>query len=98
MYEINKNPPGVSYFIALAASIVGWGEIALHAIFLAPLLALSAGTYLLAGELRPPGSSEPNRMLATVATLAAMVSPAILVSSSNVIADTLTLALYTWAL
>ncbi len=88
MYEINKNPPGVSYFIALAAALVGWSEIALHAIFLLPLLALSVGVYRLAEQLctRP-----------ALATVLAMLAPVTLVSSSNVMSDTLTLALAVWA-
>ena len=88
MSQMNKNPPLVSYFIALAALFLGWSERALHGAFLIPALAVSLGTYYLA------------RLLCTrphLAALAAVLTPAFLVSSTNVMCDTLMLAFYVWA-
>src|ERR1700691_4186337 len=42
-----KNPPLASYFIAAAASFVGWSERALHFVFLLPALGVVLGTYRL---------------------------------------------------
>lgn len=88
MYEINKNPPGVSYFIAFAALVVGWSEPALHFAFLLPMAALCYGVHYLATQLCER---------TYVASLAALLSPVVLVSSSNVMSDTLMLALFVWA-
>lgn len=88
MAQINKNPPGVSYFIAAAAALFGWSEQALHAAFLLPALAVAWGTYLLARRF----TARPG-----IAALAATLSPVFVVSSTNVMSDTLTLAFYVWA-
>jgi hypothetical protein len=88
MSQMNKNPPLVSYYIALAALILGWSEIALHVAFLVPALAVSLGTYVLARS----ACTRPH-----LAALAAVLTPAFLVSSTNVMCDTLMLAFYVWA-
>ncbi len=88
MSQMNKNPPLVSYFIALAAVFLGWSEKALHVAFLIPALAVSLGTYFLARPL----CTRPH-----LAALAAVLTPAFLVSSTNVMCDTLMLAFYVWA-
>lgn len=86
--DVTKNPPLNSYYLALGAYLFGWSEIALHAIFLIPALAVILGTYLLARRFCE------NPMLAALATL---VTPAFLVSSSTVMCDTMMLALWVWA-
>jgi 4-amino-4-deoxy-L-arabinose transferase-like glycosyltransferase len=88
MYEVMQNPPLASYYIAAVASLFGEGEVALHLAFLLPALAAVAGTYCLAQRLctRP-----------ALAALATLLTPAFLVSSTNVMCDTLTLAFWVWA-
>src|SRR5262245_46858003 len=36
MHEITKNPPLTGYYIAAAAALFGWSEVALHLAFLVP--------------------------------------------------------------
>lgn len=89
MWEVTKNPPLASYYIAAAAGFVGWSEAALHAAFLLPALAAVLGTYYLARRFtRGP-------VLAAAATLAA---PGFLVSSTSVMCDTMMLALWILAI
>src|SRR5580692_4017691 len=87
-YE-TKNPPLAAYYIAAAASGVGWSERALHFAFLLPALAVVLGTCRLARRL----TDSP--LLAAVATL---LTPAFLVSANSVMCDTLMLALWLWAI
>jgi len=89
MWQVTKNPPLASYFIALVAAIAGEKEIALHVAFLVPAIAAIVGTYVLAGRL----CAHP--LLAALATL---FCPAFLVSSTNVMCDTLLLAFWVWAI
>jgi 4-amino-4-deoxy-L-arabinose transferase-like glycosyltransferase len=87
-YE-TKNPPLASYYLAAAASVLGWSERALHLAFLLPALAVILGTYRLAQRFtRSP-------LLAAAATL---LAPAFLVSASSVMCDTMMLALWLWAI
>jgi 4-amino-4-deoxy-L-arabinose transferase-like glycosyltransferase len=88
LYEINKNPPGVSYYIAISALIFGWTELALHAAFLIPAACAAAGIYTLARQWNAPPA---------LAAFIAVLTPAFLVSSTNIMADTLALAFYVWA-
>ncbi|MGA8439980.1 MAG: glycosyltransferase family 39 protein [Candidatus Sulfotelmatobacter sp.] len=83
-----KNPPLASYYLAAAASIVGWSERALHVAFFLPALAVVLGTYRLA--LRFTDSP----LLAAVATL---LAPGFLVSANSVMCDVMMLALWLWA-
>jgi 4-amino-4-deoxy-L-arabinose transferase-like glycosyltransferase len=88
MWEVTKNPPLGSFFLALASALVGWSEIALHLAFLLPAIAAALGTLALARRFcaRP-----------VVATLAAIATPAFLVSSTNVMCDVLLVAFWVWA-
>lgn len=88
MAEVNENPPGVSYYIAGAASLLGWTEPALHIAFLLPAAAVALGTYYLARQFT-------NR--ATLAALAAVLTPGFLVSSTNIMSDVPMLAFWVWA-
>ncbi len=88
MSHMNKNPPLVSYYIALAAVLLGCSAKALHIVFLIPALAVSLGTYFLARSF----CTRPH-----LAALAAVLTPAFLVSGTNVMCDTLMLAFYVWA-
>jgi Dolichyl-phosphate-mannose-protein mannosyltransferase len=88
MWEVTKNPPLGSFFIALAAGLGGWSELALHLAFLLPAVAAALGTLFLARRF----CAHP-----VVATLAAIATPAFLVSSTNVMCDVLLVALWVWA-
>ena len=84
-----KNPPLASYYLAAAASVVGWSERALHLAFLLPALAVVLGTYRLAQRF----TNSP--LLAAAATL---LAPGFLVSANSVMCDVLMLALWLWAI
>ena len=85
MYEITKNPPLGGYYVALAAQLFGWSEVALHRAFLLPAAVAAGLTYSLARRL----CSRPFE-----AALIGVATPAFLVSSTNIMCDTLTLALF----
>jgi len=88
MSLINQNPPLVSYYISGVTSLFGWNEIILHIAFLIPAVCLSIGIYFLAQFFCP---------LAYMAALIAVLTPAFLVSSTNIMSDVIMLALYVWA-
>ncbi len=54
MWRVTENPPLASYYLALAAGIFGWSEIALHFAFLLPALAVILGTHRLARHFCQP--------------------------------------------
>lgn len=85
MYEVTKNPPLGGYYIALAAQLVGWSEAALHRSFLLPAAAAAWASYSLARRL----CSRPLE-----AAFIGVATPAFLVSSTNVMCDTLMLAFF----
>lgn len=87
--EVVKNPPLASYYIALVGTIAGWSEPALHVGFLPPALAVILGTYNLARRFTR------NPLLAAAATL---LTPGFLVSSTNVMCDTMMLAAWILAI
>lgn len=88
MYEVNKNPPLVSFYIAAAAGLLGWSEQGVHLAMLLPALAAILGTYFLARRL----GADP-----LVASLATWLTPVVLVSSTTVMSDVLMLSLWCWA-
>ena len=88
MWEVTKNPPLGSFFLAFASAVGGWSELALHLAFLLPAVAAALGTLLLARRF----CAHP-----VVATLAAIATPAFLVSSTNVMCDVLLVAFWVWA-
>jgi len=88
MHEVTKNPPLAGYFLAAAASLLGWTEPALHLAFLLPAAFAASGTYFLARRFcRRP----------LVASMIGLLTPAFLVSSTNVMCDTMMLAFFCWA-
>lgn len=89
MFKETKNPPLACYYLALAGTLFGWSEPALHLAFLLPAVAVVVGTYQLARRF----CSQP--VLAGLLTLAA---PVFLISSSSVMCDTTMLAFWVWAL
>lgn len=86
--EVTKNPPAASYYIALVGALVGWSELALHIAFLVPAVAAALGVYYLAKEFCS---------LPVIAALAAVLTPGFLVSSTNIMCDTMMLAFWVWA-
>lgn len=89
VYEFNQNPPGISYYIALVATIFGFHEIPLHISFLLPTFLTGLGAYRLAANFT-------DRPLA--ASLTGTLAPAFLVSNSDLMCEPFVAASYTWAL
>ncbi len=89
LYTITKNPPLVCYGIAAVSQLVGSSERALHAAFLAPAVAATAGTWFLAARLGAPP---------TLAALALLASPVFLASATSVMCDVPMLACFVWAI
>jgi hypothetical protein len=88
MSEITKNPPLACYYLAAIGSIAGWSERALHLGFLLPAVALVLGIYRLSTRFtRSP----------LLATMAALLTPAMLVSATSVMCDVMMLAFWVWA-
>ena len=88
MWATTKNPPLTCYYLALAGSVFGWSEPALHGAMLLPAIAVILGTYRLARRFcRCPG-------LAAGITL---FSPVFLISGTSVMCDTMMLAFWMWA-
>jgi hypothetical protein len=89
MSEVTKNPPLACYYLALAGALFGWSEVALHLAFLLPAAGVAWGTYRVAERLtcRP-----------LLATLAAILTPVFLVSSTTVMCDTMMLCFWVWAI
>jgi hypothetical protein len=88
MAEVTKNPPLTCYYIALVAKLFGWNEVILHTAFLIPAVAVVLGSFYLAKQL----CSHP-----VLAVMAGMLTPVFLVSSTNVMCDTMMLAFWVWA-
>ena len=88
MAEVTKNPPMACYYIALVGLLFGWSEVVLHIAFLVPAVAAALGTYYLARQF----CSRP-----VPAALAAVLTPVFLVSSTNIMCDTMMLAFWVWA-
>jgi 4-amino-4-deoxy-L-arabinose transferase-like glycosyltransferase len=88
MWWVTQNPPLASYYLALAAGILGWSEFALHFAFLLPAVAAIWGTHRLARRL----CQSP-----ILAALAALCTPVFLVSSTTVMCDVMMLAFWVWA-
>ena len=88
MSAANQNPPMMSYFLAGAASLLGWSEIALHLAGMAIAFAAAAGIYSLAKMWceRP-----------LLAAVIAVLTPVFLVSSTTLMCDVLMLAFWIWA-
>ena len=87
--EENKNPPLVSYYMAVVGLFFGWNEWIMHMAFLIPAAAFVIGTAKLASRFC-------TRPLLVAAFLIA--TPAFLVSSTNVMAEIVMMAFYVWAI
>jgi 4-amino-4-deoxy-L-arabinose transferase-like glycosyltransferase len=89
MSVVMKNPPLASYYLALVASLFGWREITLHLAFLPWAVGAVLGTYHLAGRF----CSRP-----FLAALATLFTPVFLVSSTNIMCDTMMLCFWVWTI
>ncbi|MGD0349561.1 MAG: glycosyltransferase family 39 protein [Verrucomicrobiota bacterium] len=89
MAAVMQNPPLTAYYLALVGLVFGWSEMALHAGFLLPALAVILGTYCLARNF----CSHP-----FAAALAVVATPAFLVASTSVMCDTMMVAFWVWAM
>lgn len=89
MWQVTKNPPLTSYYIAFVAYLLGWSERALHLAFLIPAIAVVLGTYFLARKLcaRP-----------VLACLAGLITPVFILSSTTIMCDVMMLAFWVWAI
>jgi len=89
MWVANYNPPLMSYFLAGAASVFGWSEIALHFAGLIIAITAALGIYSLARMWcgRP-----------LLATMVAIFTPAFMVSSTTLMCDVLMLSFWIWAM
>jgi 4-amino-4-deoxy-L-arabinose transferase-like glycosyltransferase len=85
MWDVQKNPPLASYYIAAVAGLFGWSEVALHAGFLLFAVAAILFTFLVA-----------RRFCETplLAALIALLTPVFLVSSTTVMCDVMMLAFW----
>lgn len=89
VYDINKNPPGVSYYLAAVGGLFGWKESNYHAALMLVAVAAAIGIYVVAERLT---------RYALLATLVAIASPVFLLSATNVMAEMGMLMFYVWAL
>ncbi len=88
-YLVIKNPPLSMYYMAAIGAIFGWGEVPMHLAFLLPSAFASLGTYFVARRFcRQP----------LLASAAATLTPAVLISSSTVMTTVTMLAFYLWAI
>ena len=88
MFSVMQNPPLSSYYMALAATFLGWSELAMHGAFLVPAVAAILGTFFLARRF----CDSP--LLAALLTL---FTPVFLVSATGVMCDVWLLALWVWS-
>src|SRR5712691_2342736 len=89
MWQVMQNPPLCSYWIALVASVVGWGELALHLAFLIwPIMSILAVFTIARRFCREP----------VLAALLTLFTPAFLVSGTNIMCDLMLLALWLWSI
>jgi len=85
MYAVTRNPPLLGYGLALAGSMFGWSERALHLVFTLPACAAAAATWWLARRL----TREP-----LAAALLTLASPVFLLCANTIMSDTSMLALW----
>jgi dolichyl-phosphate-mannose-protein mannosyltransferase len=89
MYRIVTNPPLAPYYMALVASVAGWSEVTLHLAFLAVALGAVVGSFVLGRHFCTAPAA---------AALAGVFTPAFVVSSTNMMCDTLLMGFMVWAM
>jgi len=87
--DIIKDPPLAAYYLALAGSLAGFGEKALHTAFILPAFLAVWGTYSLARR----AVSIP-----LYSAFLALATPAFLVSATTLMSDVLMTAFFVWAI
>jgi 4-amino-4-deoxy-L-arabinose transferase-like glycosyltransferase len=88
MFEVTKNPPLASAYLALIISLFGEHEVWLHLAFLVPAIAAVLGTYTLA---------QRTCAFPFHTALALLAMPVFLISSTTLMCDVLMLAFWIWA-
>ena len=88
MAVITKNPPLFSYYLAIVGGAFGWSEAAMHLAVMLQIMALTLGTFRLAGQFGVPPLK---------ATLISICTPAVMVSGTTVMCDVPMVALWVWA-
>jgi 4-amino-4-deoxy-L-arabinose transferase-like glycosyltransferase len=86
-----KNPPLMSYYLAAAASVLGWSERALHTAMFLPALLSVAGGYELGRRFSTTAAG------ALLAGMIAAFSPVFMVSAMTITCDVTMQALLIWA-
>jgi 4-amino-4-deoxy-L-arabinose transferase-like glycosyltransferase len=89
MFEVTKNPPLASAYLALVMAIFGESEVWLHVAFLTPAVAAVLGTYAFA---------QRTTAFPFHAALALLATPVFLISSTTLMCDVLMLAFWIWAI
>lgn len=89
MYVITKNPPLASYYMAAMATLLGWGETALHFAFLIPAIMFIIGVYYLSTFF----CKKP-----FYAALITFFTPVVLLSSTTLMCDLLMLCFWIWGM
>lgn len=89
IWQIMQNPPLLSYYLAPFGAAFGFGERAIHVVMLLPTALAGLGTYMVARRF----CNWP-----LMATLLALLTPAFLVSASQVMSDVPMVACWLWAL
>lgn len=89
LWSTMQNPPLACYYMLPAGVLFGWNEIALHAWYLWPALALGIGTFILARRF----CAHP-----LAAALVTVTAPVFLLSSTSLMCDTLMMAFWVWAM
>jgi 4-amino-4-deoxy-L-arabinose transferase-like glycosyltransferase len=89
MSEVSQNPPLSCYYIAIVGAIFGYSEVVLHIAFLLPAAAVAIGTFFLAKRF----CANP-----ALAVFVGVLTPGFLVSSTNIMCDTMMLAFWVWAI
>lgn len=88
VYELPLNPPGIGYFLAFVALVVGWDEVGFHIAMALCASLFSIGTYVLARCLtRRP----------LLVTCAANFTPMFVVTGTNLMTDIPMATTYIWA-
>jgi 4-amino-4-deoxy-L-arabinose transferase-like glycosyltransferase len=88
MWEVMRNPPLASYYLALFGSAFGWGEPALHAAMILAAIACVLGTAVLCRRFAASGFLGGALLL---------TMPVFLLSGTTVMCDIPMLALLVWA-
>ncbi len=89
MFQVTKNPPLTSYYIAAVAHFFGWKEATLHAAFILPAIAAVTGTYFVSKELC---------MRPFHAAIAGMITPVFFLSGTSLMCDVMMLSIWVWAM